>query len=91
MPNAVEGSNAGHRDFRRGGKVFATLGYPDKAWGMVKLSPEQQDVLAAAEPGVFEPVKGSWGERGSTQIRLDALDDVTAASALKMAWSKIKD
>jgi len=25
-----------------GGKIFATLGYPDKSCGMVKLSPEEQ-------------------------------------------------
>lgn len=36
---AVEQSHQGHPDFRAGRKIFATLGYPDDSWGMVKLSP----------------------------------------------------
>jgi hypothetical protein len=28
-----------HPDFRVAGKIFAAAGYPDKACGMVKLSP----------------------------------------------------
>ena len=31
-----------HPDFRVAGKIFASLGVPDKNWGMVKLTPEQQ-------------------------------------------------
>jgi hypothetical protein len=33
LDGAVEGAHGGHADFRVGGKVFATLGYPDKGWG----------------------------------------------------------
>lgn len=32
LPSAVEGSHRGHVDFRVGKRIFATLGYPDKAW-----------------------------------------------------------
>ena len=64
LDGAVEGTHGGHADFRAGGKVFATLGYPDKHWGMVKLGPEQQQMLVAAEPEMFTPVKGTWGLRG---------------------------
>ena len=53
LDGAVEGAHGGHADFRAGGKVFATLGYPDKDWGMVKLTPDQQQVLVAAEPDMF--------------------------------------
>ena len=31
LPQAVEQSHMGHADFRVGGKIFATLGYPDAA------------------------------------------------------------
>ena len=31
-----------HPDFRVGGRIFATLGYPDDEWGMIKLTPEEQ-------------------------------------------------
>ena len=34
-----------HPDFRVAGKTFATAGYPDKAHGMVKLSPQDQSFL----------------------------------------------
>ncbi len=61
-----------HPDFRvRGGKIFATLAYPDKKWGMVKLTPEQQEEFVRAEPEVFEPVKGGWGRGGATSVRLE--------------------
>jgi hypothetical protein len=87
MPNAVESSHMKHPDFRVGGKVFATLGYPDVKSGMVKLTPEQQQVLIAAEPQVFHPANGAWGKRGSTIVNLEALDLKTAQSAISMAWS----
>lgn len=41
LPDAVEGAHMGHADFRVGGKIFATLGHPDAAWGMVQLKPDQ--------------------------------------------------
>ena len=34
--------------FAVNGRVFATLGWPDKSWGMVKLPPELQDALVRA-------------------------------------------
>ena len=85
LDGAIEGSHGGHADFRAAGKVFATLGYPDPGWGMVKLSPEQQQIVVAAEPDIFVPVKGSWGLRGATGVRLKAADAWTAKSALAMA------
>ena len=48
----------GHPDFRVRNKIFATLVYPDEALGMVKLTPEQQQLFVRAEPEVFVPVSG---------------------------------
>ena len=45
IPGALESSHQSHPDFRIGGKVFASLGYPDDAHGMVKLTPEEQGAL----------------------------------------------
>ena len=59
---------------------------PDAAWGMVKLTPEQQEILIAAEPAAFKPAAGAWGRRGSTHVRLAAIDRTTLRSALAMAW-----
>ena len=89
LDGAVEGAHGGHADFRAGGKVFATLGYPNKDWGMVKLNPEQQQMLVAAEPDMFVPVKGAWGLRGATSVRLAEVDARTMCSALTMAWQNV--
>ena len=89
LDGATEGAHGGHADFRAGGKVFASLGYPDKNWGMVKLMPEQQRMLVAAEPRIFVPVKGTWGLRGATSVRLAEADARTMRSALAMAWQNV--
>ena len=89
LDGASEGGHGGHADFRAGGKVFATLGYPGKDWGMVKLAPEQQQMLVAAEPTMFTPIKGTWGLRGATSVRLAEVDARTLRSALTMAWRNV--
>ena len=86
LPQATEGAHGGHPDFRVASKVFASLGVPDKAWGMVKLTPEQQDMLMDAEPDAFRPAAGAWGRRGYTHLRLADIDQRTLRSALRMAW-----
>ena len=82
---ASEGRHVGHPDFRAGGKIFASLGFPNEASGMVKLTPEQQEILVAAEPAIFAPFNGLWGQRGYTRVHLPAADARTMKSALAMA------
>lgn len=89
LPEAVEGAHRGHADFRVGKRVFATIGYPDESWGMVKLTPEQQTMLVEAEPEIFRPVPGGWGKSGSTNVRLSKADEKTLQSALTMAWRNV--
>jgi hypothetical protein len=69
-PRTEERSHMNHPDFRVCGKIFATLGYPDKAWAVVKLTPEQQEELDHDEPGMFAPVKGARGGQGATNVQL---------------------
>ena len=88
LPETSESAHMAHPDFRVRGKIFATLGYPDESWGMVKLAPEEQEVLVAAEPAVFVPVKGAWGRQGCTNVRIDAASETTLRSALIKAWRK---
>jgi hypothetical protein len=85
LPQAVERSHMGTADFRCG-KIFATLGNPDADWAMVKLTPDQQEVRVAAEPGIFVPVPGGWGRGGATRLRLAACDEATARGVLLEAW-----
>jgi hypothetical protein len=86
FPEAVEHAHMNHPDFRVGGKIFATLGYPDKSHGMVKLSPEQQHYFSKDYPDVFVPVKGVWGRRGPTSVHLKAIDKKTLHKAISAAW-----
>ena len=86
FPDASESSHMGHSDFRAHGKIFATLQYPDKNWGMVKLPPDEQQTFVHAHPEVFVAVKGAWGRHGSTSVRLEAADASTLSQALGIAW-----
>jgi hypothetical protein len=86
LPDATEGAHMGHADFRHGGRIFATLGHPGAAFGMVKLTPDQQAMLVATTPEIFLPVPGGWGRRGYTNVRLAAADGATLKHALALAW-----
>lgn len=86
LPEAVESEHMDHPDFRVSGKIFATLGYPDEGSAMVKLTPEQQHEFNLAEPDVFVPVKGGWGRKGATTVRLKAAKKATVRKALEAAW-----
>ena len=87
FPEAFESSHMEHPDFRvRGGKIFATLAYPDTKWGMVKLTPEQQEEFVTAEPDIFIPVKGGWGKGGATSVRLRSATTKVLKTAMTAAW-----
>ena len=61
LPEAAESSHVAHPDFRFRNRIFATLGYPDGRWGMVKLTPGQQAEVLRAAPEIFRPAAGSMG------------------------------
>ncbi len=89
LPETTESAHMNHRDFRVSNKIFATLGYPDEEWGMVKLTPEQQQSFIGAEPKVFDPCSGVWGQRGATNVRLAPAKRDVIRQALINAWSNI--
>ncbi len=86
MPEVEKSSHMSHPDFRVGGKIFATLGYPDGDHGMVVLPLEEQERLMKSHPKIFAPAKGAWGKRGSTAVRLEEADKATLKGALEIAW-----
>ena len=86
MPEAIESEHMAHPDFRVGGKIFATLGYPDQDHGMVVLPPEEQENLLRSDPKIFSPAKGAWGKQGSTIVRLKAIDKRALRAAIEIAW-----
>ena len=87
MTDAVEGAHMGHPDFRVQGKIFATL-HADNAFGMVKLSPGQQQEFMARS-GAFAPESGAWGRQGCTAVRLDQVDEESLGEAITLAWQGI--
>ena len=86
FPESAEQSHMGHPDFRVRGKIFATLNYPSKGWGMVKLTPDQQQEFVKMDGKTFVPVKGKWGQQESTNVELKSAREELLAEALEAAW-----
>jgi hypothetical protein len=81
-----ERAHMGHPDFRVGGKIFATLGVPDKGHGAVSLNPEQQKIYVQRDPETFVPCQGAWGLAGATYVRLKSADAEIVGEAMTDAW-----
>jgi hypothetical protein len=89
IPTAVERSHMNHPDFRVAGKIFASLGAPDRNWGMVKLTPEQQREFIKTAPKVFKPCSGAWGRQGATNVYLAIADPSIVRTALEAAAKNV--
>lgn len=85
MDQATEGAHMGHPDFRANSTIFATL-HPDLIWGMVKLTPDQQQRFVRDNPATFVPENGAWGRAGCTKVRLDSVDEDALGEAITLAW-----
>ena len=86
LPDAIEAAHMGHPDFRVGGKIFATLGYPGHSFAMVALTPDQQELFVRTEPKTFTPVPGGWGRKGSTHVLLRTARKAAVREALSVAY-----
>jgi hypothetical protein len=86
FPETSESAHMDHPDFRVCGKIFATLSYPGEGWAMVKLTPVEQEIFVKSQPAVFVPVKGGWGRRGATEVRLKSARKPAVRRALAAAW-----
>ncbi|MBI2690316.1 MAG: MmcQ/YjbR family DNA-binding protein [Acidobacteria bacterium] len=86
MPEATEGSHFGNADFRIENKIFATLAYEKKGFGVLMLAPEQQQGMIADAPEIFVPVPNAWGKQGATMVKLSAVKPDILESALRTAW-----
>jgi hypothetical protein len=89
VPTAVERSHMNHPDFRVAGKIFASLGVPDKGWGMVKLTPDQQRGFIKKAPKIFKPSSGAWGRQGYTNVYLASVKASIVRAALDAAAKNI--
>jgi len=87
FPETEERSHMSHPDFRVRGKIFATLAYPNKEFGMVKLPPRAQEEFVFSAPKAFVPVRGAWGRQGATSVFLKAATRSKLRKAMSAAWS----
>ena len=85
LEGASEGTHMGHPDFRANGRIFATL-QSDMSWGMVKLTPDQQQRFVRDYPEAFKLAAGSWGLGGSTLVHLPSVNEDTLGEAVTLAW-----
>ena len=88
LPEAVESAHMGHPDFRVRGKIFATLG-PDRTWGMVKLTPPQQQEFVTIAGETFSAISGAWGRGGATKVTLRGAREASVRRALRLAWANM--
>jgi hypothetical protein len=85
LNGAVEGAHMGHPDFRANGRIFASL-HPGGMFGMIKLTPEQQQRVLKTSPGAFSQESGAWGRSGCTRVTLAAIDAEALGEAMTLAW-----
>jgi hypothetical protein len=86
LPGTAESAHMHHPDFRVNGRIFATLGYPNDGYGMVKLSPEKQHEFTLTAPDIFSHVNGAWGRQGCTSVHLKAAKVAVLRQAMTSAW-----
>ena len=80
LPDTAIGRHQGGADVRVAGKIFASPADRPGGAAVLKLTPDQSEMLCAAEPSVFEPVEGRGAARGWTRIIVAAADRATAES-----------
>ena len=88
LPEASESSHFDQPDFRVRKKIFATL-HAGRHEAVVKLQPEEQQMLVESEPKVFAPVVGGWGLKGWTVVRLKAASAKTLREAMTRGWRNV--
>ncbi len=67
------------------GRTFATVGWPQAGWAVVKLTPQEQQGFVALDEALA-PEPGRRGRKGVTLVRLRAVNETTAARLLFAAW-----
>lgn len=88
MPEATEGSHFEAMDFRVGGKIFATW-RADRQRAVVKLTPDDQRMLAETMGGMVTAVDGGWGLKGWSRLDLDRVDEAEARHVIATAWRTV--
>ncbi|WP_437506390.1 MmcQ/YjbR family DNA-binding protein [Sorangium sp. So ce1099] len=86
LPEAEVQDHFGKPSFRVRGKIFATHWVQEEA-AVLKLSLEEQDSLARAQPDVFSVTP--WGHQGWTRVELRRVDPALLEELLVGAWRRV--
>lgn len=85
MPQTQEWLVMGAQEFRTQNVTFATLGWPQAGWALVKLTPKDQARLMSGQ-FAMSPEPGGRGQRGVTRIKLEAASEDLLRQVLEAAW-----
>jgi len=88
LPGVEAGSHFANADFRVGGKIFATLSLAKQGFGVLLLTPDQQQGMVEDEPEIFSPVPNAWGRKGATRVALAKVSPDILKAALQAAWQR---
>ena len=90
MPQATYADHFGMGAWKVAGKkIFACPSATRGGRAVLKLTPEQQEMLCAAEPSIFQIQANAWAKQGWTDFVVGAADETTAKSALWTAWRNV--
>jgi hypothetical protein len=89
LPEAEEHDHFGRPSFRMrsNSKIFMTL-WPNERRAVLKFTLADQMALTSLDPA-FSPVPGAWGEKGWTNVDLNAVAPDHFADALETAWRTV--
>jgi len=98
LPETYEDLHRRRPAFRVKARIFAMLGVTGNAslftslgWdnvAVVKLDREDQLNMAAAHPDAVQPTE-TYGHHGWTYVRLEAMDEATLATVVRLAWAHV--
>ena len=98
LPEAYEDVHRRRPAFRVNKRIFAMLGvtgneslFTSLGWdnvAVVKLDREDQLNMAAGHPDSIQETE-TYGHHGWTYVRLDAIDEPTLSTVLRLAWSHV--
>jgi hypothetical protein len=98
LPEAYEDIHRRRPAFRVRKRIFAMLGvtgetslFTSLGWdnvAVVKLEREDQLNMAAARPEAVQETE-TYGHHGWTYVRLEAVDEATLATVLRLAWTHV--
>ena len=98
LPQACEDLHRRRPAFRVHKRIFAMLGvtgnqalFTSLGWdnvAVVKLDREDQLNMAAGYPDAIQPTE-TYGHHGWTYLRLEAIDEATLSTVLRLAWAHV--